>query len=152
MKAVYLLLASSEAIKINMGDDPIYNSYDLQQVEKDEEYASKAEPWTPHSFYSQFDTSDFEQDFHEAVVGKIGERKELDKKLNKAAANVKEPKEVVSTHAEDPYVKKYKIAGALEKTLKKITPERRKEYEALMKRNNVPGPIPWQGPPQINEI
>ena len=60
MKAVYLLLASSEAIKINMGDDPIYNSYDLQQVEKDEEYASKAEPWTPHSFYSQFDTSDFE--------------------------------------------------------------------------------------------
>jgi hypothetical protein len=47
---------------------------------------------------------------------------------------------------------KYNVAGALERGLEKMTPERRKEYDALMKRNKVPGPIPWQGPPQIDEI
>ena len=52
MKAIYLLLASSEAIKIKLNDDPSYNSYELVKVDKDEQYASEAEPWTPHSFYS----------------------------------------------------------------------------------------------------
>ena len=51
------------------------------------------------------------------MVGKIGERKELDKKLNKAAVNVKTPKEVVGVHGEDKYVKKYNIAGALDRVL-----------------------------------
>ena len=52
MKAIYLLLASSEAVKIKERDDPSYNSYELEKVDKDEQYASKAEAWTPHSFYS----------------------------------------------------------------------------------------------------
>ena len=76
-------------------------------------------------------------------MGKVGERKEIEKKLNKAAANIKTPREVVGVNGEDKYVMKFNVAGALDKSLSKLTPERRKEYDALMKRNGVPGPIPW---------
>jgi|TARA_B110000285_G_C14881403_1_gene494088 hypothetical protein len=50
---------------------------------------------------------------------------------------------VVGVNGEDKYVMKYNVAGALDKALSKMTPERRKEYDSLMKRNGVPGPIPW---------
>ena len=43
-------------------------------------------------------------------------------------------------------MRNYVVASGLERTVDKMTPEKRAEYEARMKKRGIPGP------PEINEI
>jgi hypothetical protein len=64
------------------------------------------------------DVDDFVEDFHEANVGKIGERKRLEEKLDCQGKNIKNHFDIKGIPGEDKYVMKYRIAAGLEKTEK----------------------------------